>query len=273
MFPSNLKFEQSIVCCEEQQTAIACLSSNVEQISKAKLKNAMKYGAVWLERNGKVRRLRKNKAQLNFGDKLYLYYDESILESVPNAAILIKDLGDYSVWNKPSGMFSQGTKWGDHNSICRWVELYGFKERQSYLVHRLDRATSGLILVAHTKKACKLLTNLFEKRKIEKRYRAVVAGSFVDSINEIISPVNEKEAITKILENKFEAETNRSHLLLKIETGRKHQIRKHLSSQGYPIIGDRLYGESNEGQEDLQLRSCFIRFDCPITGSVQTFLL
>ncbi len=255
----NQKFEDSVVCNKNEQFAIDCLAEKFDWVSKSKLKTAMKLGAVWLERSGKVSRLRKHKRVLRQGDKLFLYYDPSILESTPKAAQLLTDLKEYSVWNKPCGMFSQGTKWGDHNSICRWIALNAFTDRQSFLVHRLDRATSGLMLVAHTKSACRALTQLFENREIEKCYQATVVGQLAESIKQIDSPIDGKTAITKVLKYHYDEIKNETELLLKIETGRKHQIRKHLSSLGH--------------QGDLQLTSCLIRFNCPITSKQQSFEL
>ena len=274
MHSANQKFEDSVICNKDEQFAIDCMAEKFEALSKSKLKTAMKLGAVWLERGGKVSRLRKHKRILRKGDKLHLYYNSLILESTPVAAKLVADLDEYSVWNKPSGMFSQGTKWGDHNSICRWVELNAFADRQSFLVHRLDKATSGLIVVAHSKSACRALTQLFEKREVVKCYRAIVVGRLEESVKEFNSPIDNKSAITKVLENQFDDARNETHLLIKIETGRKHQIRKHLSSIGHPIVGDRLYGNANnENSEDLQLTSCLIKFNCPISGELKSFEL
>ncbi|MCF6193973.1 MAG: pseudouridine synthase [Kangiellaceae bacterium] len=155
--PSN-PFALEVINSIENQTAIDCLSLSCPQISIKKLKLAMTYGAVWLSREkSKTVRVRRAKRKLLKGDKLSIYFDEKILFSPISPAQLISDEGEYSIWNKPSGMFSQGTKWGDHSSIARWVELFGLAKndldlRPAFLVHRLDRATSGIILLAHSKK-------------------------------------------------------------------------------------------------------------------------
>jgi len=291
-------FALDVVNSIENQTAIDCLSLSCPQISNKKLKLAMQYGAVWLTPNGKkAARVRKVKKILSKGDKLSIYYDEKILFSPIPSAQLISDEGEYSVWNKPSGMFSQGTKWGDHSSIARWVELFGLAKynldlRPTFLVHRLDRATSGIILVAHSKKMAASLSFLFEHRQIEKQYEAVVKGEFPSELisQPILDEIDGKSATTIVLSSKYDPSSRQSRLLVKIETGRKHQIRKHLANRGFPIIGDRFYGDdflhevsvdygsyleteinTKTKQPDLMLKSCYLSFTCPMTQIKQEY--
>ncbi len=273
------RIEKHILNQTDNQSVIDSLSVSLPNISKQKLKLVMKYGAVWLtSEKRKATRVRKAKRLLKIGDRLSIYYDEGILFSDIAPAKLISDEGEYSVWNKPCGMFSQGSKWGDHTSITRWIELFGFENnnmetKSVYLVHRLDRATSGIILVAHSKKVAASLSALFEYRKIEKCYKAVVKGHFTsDLIDKAITyEIDKKSARTFIISSKYNPTIDQSTLLIRIETGRKHQIRKHLAKIGYPIIGDRLYGkkitETNlEGEiPDLMLISHYLRFICPLT--------
>ena len=123
-------------------------------------------------------RLRRAKRPLKSGDELHLYYDPKVQAEVPPAPTMIADVGGYSVWRKPYGMRSQGSKWGDHCTIMRWAEQHLEPERTSFTVHRLDLAANGLILVAHSKKIAGALGSLFQAREIEKRYRAIVKGDF-----------------------------------------------------------------------------------------------
>ena len=244
--------------------------------TKAQVCNASRCGLAYLEKS--TNRIRRAKRTLNQGDELHLYYSQDILEADVEPAKLIADEGSFSVWDKPHGMYSQGTKWGDHSAICRWVELNGFQQRQSYLVHRLDRATRGLIIVAHSKNACRQLTKLFEQRQIEKIYRATVHGQFplFDDEFEICSSIGDKDAVSKVLSADYDEANNQSHLKVKIETGRKHQIRIHLSQLGFPVVGDRLYGRESDRQQhsilqNLQLESYKISFVDPLSGQQKEF--
>ncbi|MCW8877097.1 MAG: RNA pseudouridine synthase [Kangiellaceae bacterium] len=273
-----VRFQKSILINQEEQALIDCLAINLPGISKRKIKDALKFGAVWLTRRAKTKRIRRAKQLVVKGDELHIYYDESILFGDIIGANLIADEGDYSVWDKPCGMFSQGSKWGDHTAICRWIELFGYAEfnlpvRPAILVHRLDRATRGLILVVHNKDAAKQFTAMFESRQLDKFYCATVDGEFPESIVEIDLPIEEKAAVTRLVTRKFLPDVNQSQLVLKLETGRKHQIRKHLASVGFPIIGDRLYGNEQEAAEldDLQLCSFRLKFNCPVSGKLRDY--
>ena len=120
-------------------------------LSRQRIKVAMTQGAVWLTRGRNTQRLRRAKRALRAGDEIHLYYDAKILTEVPVEPTLIADVGGYSIWRKPYGLRSQGSKWGDHCTVIRWSERHLQPERSAYVVHRLDRAANGLILVAHSR--------------------------------------------------------------------------------------------------------------------------
>jgi tRNA pseudouridine32 synthase/23S rRNA pseudouridine746 synthase len=155
-------------------------------LSKGRIKSAMSKGAVWLTRGKSTQRLRRATRKLRSGDELHLYYDEDVLAEVPAEPQLIADVGDYSVWNKPYGLRSQGSKWGDHCTVTRWAEQHLQPERSAFVVHRLDRAANGLILVAHAKRTAAALSEIFTRRKIEKRYQAWVTGDFSGQPNPLL---------------------------------------------------------------------------------------
>jgi len=267
----TIHFESHITVSTANKMAIEHLADNTS-LSKQKLKKAMSNGSVWLESSIGINRLRRAKKILNSDEKLHLYYDEAIQNSKPEAAELIADEGEYSIWNKPYGMYSQGSKWGDHCTIYRWADEHLKPQRPAFPVHRLDRAASGLIILAHTKKMATVFSEMFKNRNIQKQYKATVEGLLNDLTlpYTISGEIDDKPAISKIMA--LEQHNNETTVTIEIETGRKHQIRKHLSELGYPIVGDRLYG-SGQSDKNLQLQANYLRFDCPVTNKIREYSL
>jgi tRNA pseudouridine32 synthase/23S rRNA pseudouridine746 synthase len=261
--PTQDRFESHLLVESPDDNAVDLLQQ-ASGLSKQRIKQAMTRGAVWLTRGRNTQRLRRAKRALRAGDELHLYHDSRILQEIPAEADLIADVGGYSVWNKPYGLRSQGSKWGDHCTVTRWAERHLEPERPAFTVHRLDRAANGLILVAHSKKMAAALSELFKKREVEKRYRAVVAGDFSaqPSPLRIEKPVDDKVAISEI--SLISVDGGQSTVDVRIETGRKHQIRRHLAGLGHPVIGDRLYGSGEKDGVDLQLTAYLLAFHCPV---------
>ena len=261
---------------DSSQLKASQLLATHTNLSQAKIKDAMQKGAVWLLRGDGKKRLRRASKPLQVGDKLELNYNAQLLNQEVPEPQLIHDAHDYSVWFKPYGLNCQGSRWGDFASINRWVEinlpkLLNSSERPVFLVHRLDRATTGLILLCHSKTAARLFTTMFQEGKIEKSYQAIVCGDFSDipQAYEVDKIVDGKAAqsIFSYVDKKDEC----SLVDVNILTGRKHQIRQHLRALGYPIVGDRLYGNGENEVRDLQLQAVSLRFNCPITGKEQHF--
>ena len=250
---------------------IALLASE-SGLSKQKIKQAMQKGAVWITDNKGTQRLRRQSKKLNSGTTLHFYCDLEVLNGVAEDAILIADEGDYSVWYKPRGMLSQGSKWGDHCAINRWVEQYLEPQRPAFTVHRLDRFASGLILIAHKKKTATLLSDLFQKKEINKQYKVIIHGEFPSETVTYENDINDKHAVSHVSLLEFNNKNNSSLVQVDIETGRKHQIRIHLSEAGFPVIGDRLYGKDGEGI-DLQLTAYKLSFISPVDGKEKLYIL
>ena len=254
------------VLIESPQDSSVDLLQRSTGLSKQRIKLAMTQGAVWMTRGRNTQRLRRAKRALRVGDEVHLYYDAEILAEIPPEPKLIADVGGYSVWQKPCGLRSQGSKWGDHCTLVRWAERHLQPERPAFTVHRLDRAANGLMLVAHSKSIAAALSALFQKRAVEKRYRALVAGDFSQQPNpmRVEQPIDEREASSEFSLLQVIDDGSRSLLDVRIETGRKHQIRRHLAELGHPIIGDRLYGTGEEDGVDLQLTAYLLAFHCPV---------
>ena len=238
-------------------------------LSKAAIKRVMQNGAVWLRRkNKKVRRLRRAKTSLRPGDEISIFYDPKVQAQQVEAPTLIADEGRYTVWDKPAGMLSQGSKYGDHCAITRWVEKHGEKSRQVYLVHRLDRAASGLILLAHDRQLAAALSALFQSRDIEKTYKVSVHGAFNHDLPyRIDASLDGKPAISVVTKAEVVSapKGDTSALTVQIETGRKHQIRRHLADFGFPVVGDHLHGREADRNTPMQLRAVQLAFTSPVS--------
>jgi len=248
------------------QLAEACELSR-EEVSEAAVK-----GAVWRKKGGarsaKLRRIRDPDAESKSGDTLYINYDRKVLDQKPQLPQLVSDQGNYSVWYKPSGILSQGSKWSDHCTITETAA--GSHGKKCLLVHRLDRAARGLVVLAHTPNACKALAGLFEKREVLKIYRATVHGKVSRDLPwEIKEPIDGKSAHTVVLSAEHIEKQDQSKLTVDIKTGRKHQIRNHLASEGYPVVGDRLFDSDRKHENDLQLVATELQFSCPFSGKLQ----
>lgn len=254
------------------EISVVDLLSQETGLSKTVVKQTMQKGAVWVTHNNYTQRLRRAKKQLQVGDELHIYYDEKILAETTLPAELISDENTYSVWFKPYGMRSQGSKWGDHTTIQRWAESQLSPQRPTFTVHRLDRAATGLILIAHKKQTATALSKGFENHTIEKRYRVITHGQFPETSQTYTDPIDNRHAHSQATLIRYAPSQNHSLLEVTIATGRKHQIRRHLSQAGYPVVGDRLYG-SNDQTTNLQLTAYSLAFQCPETNASQSYQL
>lgn len=268
------RLEAHVVVESSEDNAVEALHRD-SGLPKQRIKLAMAHGAVWLGRGKKTQRLRRAKRALRAGDELHLYYNRKILAEVPPEPTLLADLGGYSVWRKPYGLRSQGSKWGDHCTVVRWAEQHLQPERPALAVHRLDRAANGLIMVAHSREIAEALAARFRERRIDKCYRVVVAGDLSSQTHpvRIDEPVDHRAAVSEVSFLELSADGDRSLLDVSIETGRKHQIRRHLAGMGHPVVGDRLYGDGIFDEVDLQLTAWFLAFDCPVEDRPVSYIL
>ncbi len=240
-------------------------------LSKTRTKKALGSGAVWISTHQKKpRRMRRATRRLRPGEKISLYYDENILSETPEPATLVRDDHHYSVWFKPPGLMAQGGRYGDHCSLSYAIR-HSFPLRKVYIVHRLDREASGLMLVAHSRRVASQFSALFRQREIEKTYQIWVRGNLPAKSPRgcIDLKLDGREALTIYETSHFEAAYNQTLVTVKIVTGRRHQIRRHFEGVGFPVMGDPVYGEGNKNKIGLRLIACELAFTCPIRKVAQ----
>jgi len=224
-------------------------------------------GGVWVTRARgpgarKTVRVRDGAAAIRPGDLVEVFRDPAILAVDPPEPVPIDDRGGFSAWFKPAGLMAQGTRYGDHASLVRRVEIA--LARPVFLVHRLDREACGVMVVAHDARAAGDLSRSFRDGRVAKEYRAVVVGDVAAALGAagtIDAPLDGKPSTTRFRVLARDAERDRSWLAVDIPTGRKHQIRRHLDGAGFPVLGDPRYGRGNKNRDGLRLAAVSLAFE------------
>ena len=182
---------------------------------------------------------------------------------------ILENNDDFIVIDKSPGIPVQGGTKSKKNLIDILASSEFFKDTKPFPVHRLDKETSGIMIISKNHNSARLLTTLFRLRKIHKTYLAVCHGQISkkkgELKNELITFENDKKKIEKaITYYKVLSETNTTSFLeLKPVTGRKHQLRKQLALIDNPIVGDKKYILSNKkikSDKDLMLHAYSLKF-------------
>ena len=157
---------------------------------------------------------------------------------------VIEDNENFIIINKPSGIAVQAGTKSFKNIIDLIKNTKYFQNSKPYIVHRIDKETSGLLIIAKNRQYAQLFTSLFRIRKIHKTYLALVYGKVNNSVktmrDELTYYENKKKITQKAISNLKIIKSNEGYSFIELNpiTGRKHQLRKQLLKIGNPIIGD-----------------------------------
>ena len=160
---------------------------------------------------------------------------------------VIEDNENFIIINKPTGIPVQSGTKSFKNIIDILKNTKYFENSKPYIVHRLDKETSGVLIIAKNRKFAQLFTSLFRIRKIHKTYLALVYGKVNDSIktmnDDLIYYENNKKITQKAISNLRVIKSNEGYSYIELNpiTGRKHQLRRQLLNIGSPIVGDDKY--------------------------------
>ena len=186
-----------------------------------------------------------------------------------NEEFIIENNDDFVVINKQSGISVQGGTKSKKNLIDIFSSSEIFKDDKPYSVHRLDKETSGVFLIAKNRPTAQLLTSLFRLRKVYKTYLAICNGEInINNQGKLKNDLIRYDDKKKIIENAvtnyeiLDKNNNSTFIQLKPITGRKHQLRKQLFNLGHSIIGDKKYNSLNKikSNKKLMLHSYEIKF-------------
>ncbi len=183
---------------------------------------------------------------------------------------IIEDNENFIVINKPSGIAVQSGTKSFKNVVDTLRKTKYFEDSKPFIVHRLDKETSGILIVAKTREYAQLFTSLFRIRKIHKTYLAVVYGEVSEEIkvleDDLVLYEKERKIIQKATSFIKILKGNAEYSLLELRpiTGRKHQLRKQLYNIGNSIIGDDKYyvkrGKDFIKSKNLMLHAYEIKF-------------
>ncbi|MBQ8324220.1 MAG: RluA family pseudouridine synthase [Clostridia bacterium] len=263
------------------------------EISRSRAQQLIEGGEVL--KNGKVAKKRDTVFQ---GDEVtYEIPEPEEIEAIPQdlPITIVYEDDHLLVVDKPQGMVVHPAPGNPDGTLVNAL-LYHCKGRLSSIngmvrpgiVHRIDKDTSGLLIVAKTDEAHRGLAEQIAVHSFVRRYEAVCVGSFREEAGTVNAPIGrsktdrKKMAVTQ--ENSKPAVTHYrvlgetknkmySHLELTLETGRTHQIRVHMAYMGHPVAGDPVYGTEKHrlGLSGQCLFAKFIQFTHPVTGAVLAF--
>jgi len=263
------------------------LFTALKDLKKTKIKQILKFGSVHV--NG--REVTWYQHPLKPGDKVEILGKEraSVERSKTELGLkIVFEDSDLLVVEKPAGLLTMGTEREKEATLYFMLNEYERSKTKDesgrvFIVHRLDRDASGLIVFAKSDALKRALQSHWELAT--KKYFAITEGTpkekegtienFLreDDFKRVYSvPKNHPDAQHAVTHYRVLQE-NGGYALLEVtlETGRKNQIRVHLSGLGCPIMGDEKYGAKSDPFRRLALHACFLSFPHPITGELKTF--
>jgi len=232
------------------------------KINKKKAKSSLK-----LKANDKIE-IFNLKFKVNIIQKKKLFNPSNeIIKS--NEKLIIDNNDNFIVVNKSAGISVQGGTKSKKNLIDIFAKSKIFEGTKPFSVHRLDKDTSGVFIMAKNRQTAQLLTSLFRLRKVHKTYLAICNGELEKNSGEWIDELIRYDNGNKIIEKArtiykvLDKNSNSSLVEMKPITGRKHQLRKQLFSIGHSIYGDKKYRSSISTKginKELMLHSYQIKF-------------
>ena len=270
-----------IIVSEEDGIRIDSFLSSKLDYSRSRVQRLIKDDKIKV--NGKIV---NNSYHVKLNDEISIELETNAEMDIQGEDIpldIIYEDDDLLIINKESGMVvhpAPGHYSGTLvNALLYRYSLSGGESFRPGIVHRLDKDTSGLMIVAKNEWAHDKLSSMISKKEIERKYLAIVSGVIKHETGTIDAPIgrdennrqkmavtdhNGKDAITHFIV--LERFSNSTYIECILDTGRTHQIRVHMSYIGYPVLNDPLYGRGKCSEFGQMLHSYSIRFNHPRDG-------
>jgi len=257
------------------------LESVYPDSSKTTLRQMLKTGRVRV--NGEIEK--DAKLQLDVEDVVDVA-DRDQRRTLPAGLTILHEDVDVIVVSKANGLLTVATERERENTAQAYLNAYlgARREERIHVVHRLDRETSGVLVFAKNFHARERLKEQFAAHSVDRLYVAIIEGAIEPPAGTIRSHLLERkdlkmqsvddnpDAKLAVTHYRTIASTpNYSMLEVRLETGRKNQIRAHLSEAGHPVVGDQLYGSTINPLGRLGLHANVLGFTHPTTGKKMVF--
>ena len=262
------------------------LSEQCKQLSRSYIQKLITANHVTVNNNPAKANLR-----LDINDKIAVTLPLPITTTLTPAEMplnIVYQNDDLAVIDKPTGLVVYPSPGHPSHTLlnailARWPHLLRSDSPRPGIVHRLDKDTSGLLLVAKTDTAQVNLQSQFKSRSVTKRYLVLVRGHLTPQRGEIEAPIGRDPLLRKrmtIMPQGKAASTsyrvikhldNYSLLEVTLNTGRTHQIRVHLSAIGYPVVGDKVYGVRLSLLDRQFVHAHILGFSLPSSGEPVEF--
>ena len=265
----------------ESEDLLPFLLSHLKNRSRNSIKGILSRGQVFVNESP----VTQHNYRLNSGDKVMIRWGQTLPKDL-GVSILFED-NDIIIINKDSGLLTIASSKEKEETAYRYLTSY-VREKHSnnriFIVHRLDKDTSGVMMFAKNEAAKKKLQNSWKNMVKERSYIALVEGRVTKKQDTIVSWLKEtkthrmysskkaNEGLKAVTHYKVLQSNNQYSLLeVRLDTGRKNQIRVHMHDIGHPIVGDKVYGAKTNPIGRLGLHAALLAFRHPTTNKIKSF--
>lgn len=281
----------------EESSALAAELHRILEVSHRQAKGLIDASCVKV--NGQV--ARSHGLRLKAGDKIDVGYDpDTVYTVLPPARKQLEEAGFTVLWedrhllfvDKPAGLLTVPSETSKDASLAEAITDHyrrrGFKRFQLFVVHRLDRYTSGVLVFAKTPEALNGLKKLFEDHHLHRVYKAVLVGELPENSGTLTGKLVERTKTLKmaVVQPRKDEPRGAKHAIthyrvlerlpghtvveVKLETGRRNQIRVQFADRGFPLLGDQVYGNTSALIDRQALHAELLGFRHPVTEEALT---
>ena len=263
------KFKIRVSTEDEGMRLDQVLAKHIPEMSRRKARRFIEIGGVFVD----SKRVKVSSRKPKQGQSITIHIGGAIDSLAKPQSLELENLFEDDhiiVINKPSGLITAPTPESDRGNLKYLLESRLDVPCEIFVVHRLDKDTSGILVMAKSNEANIKLSEGFKNHDFDRRYLAVVKGHLENETVTVSSPIKKKSATTHLKRLRHLKDSTEIEAVL--DTGRTHQIRLHCLSIGHEVVGDSLYGTKfTPKPPQMALHAAHLGLKHPITGEHLSF--